>query len=135
MREGILSHINRKFRSETQVLRVIRMLVLILVSQTKKLPYSLDRVVLHDQPVLGRDRDAVLGDEATRDGQDEGGARAPQLFVDVEQLHQLGDAKLLPRDHPAHRSPPPQTGKTLSSVIATVEFFLFGHSATHNNNS
>ena len=81
---------------------------------------SPDRVVLHDQPVLGRDRDAVLGDKATRDGQDEGGARAPQLFVDVEQLHQLGDAKLLPRDHPAHRSPPPQTGKTLSSVIAAV---------------
>ena len=97
--------------------------------------HSPDRVVLHDQPVLGRDRDAVLGDKATRDGQDEGGARAPQLFVDAEQLHQLGDAKLLPRDHPAHRSPPPQTGKTLSSVIATVEFFRFGHSATHNNNS
>ena len=78
-------------------------------------PLSVDRLVLHDQLVPGCDRDAVLGDEAARDGQDEGGARAPQLFLDAEQLHQLGDAQLLPRDHPPHRPPPPETGKPLLS--------------------
>ena len=31
---------------------------------------NLDRFVLHDQPVPRRHRDAVLGDEAARDGQD-----------------------------------------------------------------
>ncbi len=66
-----------------------------------------DWLVLHDQPVPGRHRHPVLGDEAARDCQDEGRTRALPVIVHPLVLHQFGDDQLLQAGHQAHCSPHP----------------------------
>ena len=51
------------------------------------LAVHVDRLLLHDQPVPGRDCHPVLRDEAAGDGQDEGGAGKVQLLLHSLLLH------------------------------------------------
>lgn len=58
-----------------------------------------DRLVLHDQSLLGRDRDAILGDEETGNGEDAAGTRALSFDLDARVVHEyLGAYYLLRRN-------------------------------------
>lgn len=47
-----------------------------------------DRLVLHDQSLLGRYRDAVFGDEEKGDGEDAAGTRALPFDLDAGVIHE-----------------------------------------------
>lgn len=58
-----------------------------------------DWLVLHDQPLPGRNRDAVLGDEKEGDGEDAAGAGALPFNFDARVVHEyLGAYYLLRRN-------------------------------------
>lgn len=65
----------------------------------KKGPAFADRLVLHDQSLLGRNRDAILGDEEARNGKDAAGTRALPFDLDARLVHEyLGACYLLRRN-------------------------------------
>jgi len=74
--------------------------------------FTLDWFLLHDQPVLGRHRHAILRDEETRDGTDATGTRTLHELIDTRIEHQqLGTHDVLRRDCQIHCAPlsTPQT--------------------------
>lgn len=55
-----------------------------------------DRLILHDQSLLGRNRDAILGDEEAWDGENEVGTRSLPFNLDARVIHEyLGAYYLL----------------------------------------
>ena len=77
-----------------------------------------DRFVLHDQPMSGRHRDAVLRDEEARDGADVGRAAALQLQRDPGQRRTSG--QLLRRDPPLRGAPRPRRSTSNAGPLAAV---------------
>lgn len=66
------------------------------LGRTKEESAFADRLVLHDQSMPGRNRDAILGDEETGDGEDAVGARALPFDLDARVVHEyLGAYYLL----------------------------------------
>lgn len=58
-----------------------------------------DRFVLHDQPLLGRNRDAIFGNEEAGNGENATGARALPFDLDARLIHEyLGAYYLLRRN-------------------------------------
>jgi len=65
----------------------------------------IDWLVLHDQPVPGRHRNPVLGDQEARNGADATGEGQVHLHLDLGQQHkQLGTSHLLCGDRQIYRS-------------------------------
>lgn len=54
----------------------------------KNLPVFADRFVLHDQPLPGRNRNAVLGDKEEGDGENAAGASAVPFDLDTRVVHE-----------------------------------------------
>ena len=77
-----------------------------------------DRLVLHDQPVSGRHRHAVLGDEEARDGEDMGRATAEQFQRDSGERRAAW--QLLRRDTPLRGAPRPRRSPARPRALAAL---------------
>ncbi|KAG8268300.1 hypothetical protein J6590_029002 [Homalodisca vitripennis] len=81
-----------------------------------------DRVVLHDQSVLGRDSHPVLGDEEARDGADAAGESAVPEHQHARLIHQQFRAHfVLRRDSQTSCSPLEEGEEKTDQEVSAVE--------------
>lgn len=89
-------------------------------SRIKEASRFADRFVLHDQSLPGRNRDAVLGDEEARNGEDAAGARALPFDLDTRLVHEyVGAYYLLRRNRQVsirHRGTSPEDAVHRSQI-------------------